>query len=321
MQFIHAYYDFRVAPLTFDFAWFVAVAASHARRRQAVLSMTLYYPSFRQLFDIEKTYGSGYQHWRLNNIAVRLCHLCPDIYEVISNRSNRVVMATPAIPEGYHPSAVRTDLAIAQMPCTHNDLEAAIVGVTDRVFFKNTDYSASWFQKRFGSDKVVTMSIRRTPHGSQSRNTPLDVWRSVQAGLSAGGYRVVTIPDQDDYLGGKWQPDPRWEEVPEATMDLDLRLALFRHSHGVLGWSGGNSYLLPLCGARFITFGQWNESNPESSRDFLSRKGPPLGTQPLWFDQRSQRYDWKAAGEVTSDYILSVAKPWLDGLEPRGTPT
>lgn len=319
MKILNAYYDLRAAPLTFDFAWYLAVAACHARLSDSSLSVTLFYPQFRQAGFVEKGYSAGYRHWRLNNIAVRMCHLCPDVVEVISNRSKVLNFVKPVFPESYDPQNVDMS-GFTRIPCTHNDLEAVIDGVADHVFFRSTDFADRWFRNRFGDERVVVLNIRRTEHGFNQRNTPLEVWRAVYRVLTASGYRVVTMPDQDEILGGPRVVMDDWEEVPEASMDLDIRLALFRNAFGVVGWSGGNSALLPLCGARFITFGQWNEASPMTNRKFLSRKGPRLGSQPTWFDTSHQRYDWCAGQDVTADYVLAVVRPWLAGLEPRALP-
>lgn len=313
MTLLFAYYDFRVAALTFDFAWFLAIASCESRKRKMGLSVTLLNPFYRQKVEVEKGYSEGYQSWRFHNIAVRLCYLCPDVFEVTSNRSEHLRFSGPVFPANYDPNKVNLATDITQMPCTHNQLEMAISGVENKVFFKSSAYADEWFAKKFSGSKVVVMNFRQTQYNAD-RNTPVDLWAEVYRAVRAQGYRVVVIPDQDSYLAGE-PLNPEWEVVPEACMDLDLRLALYRGARGVLAWAGGTNSLLPLCGARFMTFGIWNEGNVVSNKAFLARKGPAWGTQPPWFDYRRQRYDWQAAEATTAAYVLSQALPWLAGLE------
>jgi hypothetical protein len=192
-------------------------------------------------------------------------------------------------------------------------------GLEDRNIFKSSEYADAWFARQFGAAPVVTMSVRATYY-STGRNTPLELWYQVYRALVATGYRVLVIPDQDDYFGEKAYNRFDWEVVGDACLDIDLRLALYRNSLGVVAWNGGPSALLPICGANFTAFGVWNEASTVACRAFFARKGPRFQEQPHWFIPGRQRYDWRESSEVTAEYIIEQSLPWLASLDQRRQP-
>ncbi len=311
MQVLHVYYDFRVAPLTFDFAWFLAIAATEARKNKSVIHLNLFRPWMRKASDIEKGYSDGYQEWRFSNIVVRLAELCPDVVKIDINKSNQVTLYEPRFPPDYHPNSVNVADSKTGIPITHRDLDRANPAVTGSKFYKHTAYAQDWFNYRFGTSPTVVMTYRHTPH-NPDRNTPVKLWDTLHSSIQATGYQVVVVPDQDQYLEDGLDKGLGWSLVPEAAMDLDLRFSLYANSHATISWANGTSSgLLPLCKSRFMSFGHWNESNRVASRDFFNRKGPAWNEQPIWFDKNTQIYDWKEVSELTADYVSQKSLEWL----------
>ncbi len=313
MKILYVYYDLRVAPLSFDFAWYLAVACATAEQQDSKLSVTLFYPFFRNSNSIEKGFDAGYRMWKLHNVLVRLCSLCPRVVEVVCNGSQRIDFRTPHFPTSYHPATVDVSSGLTPLPLTHNHLDVAMMGMKNKVVFESTAYADRWFRARFGQKKVVMMSVRTTPHNAP-RNAPLVVWYGVYLALRNAGYHCVIIPDQDDYLATREYKAHDWEVVEEASIDLDLRLAIYRNALCAVTWTGGATAPLLLCGAAFMMFGIWNESSVVSSKEFMSRKGPTFGVQPPWFDPERQIYDWTPAEQVSTEYVLDKALPWMAKL-------
>ena len=313
MKILHAYYDLRIAPLSFDFAWYLGVACAEAERQDARLSVILFYPFFRKSNLIEKGYRSGYHMWKLHNVLVRLCHLCPRVVEVVCNGSHRVYLREPHFPASYNPGNVDLSSTLTPLPLTHKHLDAAMMGIKNRVIFESSAYADGWFRARFGQKKIVVLNIRTSPHNAL-RNASLALWYDVYMGIRRAGHHCVIIPDQDDYLAAQQYKAYDWEVIEEASMDLDLRLAAYRNALCAVTWTGGTTAPLLLSGAAFMMFGIWNESSAVSSKEFMSRKGPAFGIQPPWFHPARQIYDWAPGEFLTKDYVLDKALPWIAKL-------
>jgi len=313
MKLIYAYYDLRIAPLSFDFIHYLAIACAEARKQDALLSVTLFYPSFRQSNFIELGYKGEYKNWKLSNVLVRICHLCPTVVEVTTNRSTQLRFSTPHYPPSYSPVTVDLSSGRTPLPITHHELDAAMVSLEDRVIYRSTDYADAWFKNKFGEEPLIVMTIRTT-HLNAQRNAPLDIWYKAYRAITNAGYRCAVIPDQDDYLGPQAYTQFDWTVIGEASLDLDLRLALYRNSFANVAWSSGTAGLFALCGANFMIFGIWNEANPTSNRSFIERKGPRFQQQPPWFHPVRHRYNWHPAEQVTADYLIDTTLTWLQEL-------
>ena len=77
------YYDFRVAPLTFDFAIYLGIlcGTSHEMRASSI-ALNLIVPWFRNSNFIEKDYMEGYREWKLLNVIMKMVSLVPAITDV-----------------------------------------------------------------------------------------------------------------------------------------------------------------------------------------------------------------------------------------------
>lgn len=311
MKLLHAYYDLRAAPLSFDFAWFLACAVARARLRDMKLAIHLFRPQFRRTSALEHGYGEGYLDWRFSNIIVRLCELCPDVVDIQINKTTTIKISDPYYPESYHPLRVDTQSGVTRIPISPGDYERETGGRLDQPVFRCTEYARRW-ARQFATDApIIILTVRHTPHNS-GRNTPVCVWNDVYDSLCHRGFNVLTIPDQDEILNEMENHGVEWNAVPEAAMDLDLRLAFYESAALTITWSNGTgSGLLPLCDARFIAFGIWNEKNNVSTKSFFERRGIVFGRQPNWLESRRQWFDWTASDDLTADYILSVVDKWL----------
>ena len=77
------YYDFRVAPLTFDFAIYLGIlcGTSHEMRASSI-ALNLIVPWFRNSNFIEKGYMEGYREWKFQNVIMKMVSLVPAITDV-----------------------------------------------------------------------------------------------------------------------------------------------------------------------------------------------------------------------------------------------
>lgn len=311
MKLLHVYYDFRVAPLTFDFTIFLAAAVAKARRADAKISMNLFRPYFRRINPIERGYSPEYMEWRFSNIIVRLCELCPDIVSININRTNNIRLDAPIYPVDYHPLKVNVNVGKTQIPVLPVDLERETLGAPAPTVFKSTGYAREWALRRMADKPTVVATIREAAHNS-GRNTPQTLWTEVAEELAARGYQVLMIPDQDVVLSKSGLDSHATHIAWEAALDLDLRIALYETAALTMSWSGGaGGGLLPFCDSRFVVFGVWNEANPVSNRAYLVRKGMPIGSQPSWLNPETQYYDWVEHNALSTEHVVATLEKWL----------
>jgi hypothetical protein len=125
-------------------------------------------------------------------------------------------------------------------------------------------------------------------------------------------WNVVVIPDQDDVLGSYKAKEYPWVLLPEASVDLELRFALYERAETNIAWNGGLTSLLMLSDSNYAIFGIWNESNAVAGRSIFERKGPTFGAQLPWAISGRQILDWTHSPEVSSHYVLSVVSKAVD---------
>jgi hypothetical protein len=324
MASINAFYDLRVAPLTFDFLTYLQILQVHLiRSGTATADLCLIASEYRRASWIEKSYAqdSGYEDRKLLNCILTVAALSPFVRDVLLHRGGyRLATNNHSYPLGFDPETVQGHSPIAMLPCTNGALARAwseagrpklgnVVRPTAR---------AERLASETAGSKYVTLSLRTTPH-NHSRNTPLPLFYELYSRLSLAfpDIRFIVIPDQDDYFFAKTAWQYPWELDLGACFDFDLRVAFYKNAVLNIGWTGGITSVLWYSDFPYVYFGQWNESNPISSRDFFNRKGPAIGDQLPWSISGTQWLDWTEASELTSDFCYEKCRSSINNALGR----
>jgi hypothetical protein len=175
--------------------------------------------------------------------------------------------------------------------------------------FKSKEVVKSWVTSRYGTfDVCLTL---RTAIQKPGRNINLSEWYALYTEIQKRGLRVVVVPDHDDIYGAKEYRRYDWTCIEEAGADLEYRLATYELAKKNISWACGMYTLLFFSGAHFLILGKHDNSEATSSKSFLDRKGPPLGSQFPWADPGNQIIDWTERAELTGEKLIEISMDYL----------
>ena len=111
------FYDFRVAPLSFDFAVFLAIGTAEAQRYgSSSIDLWLIRPHFRRNNEIEDTYAREYDQWKFNNVILKLASFTNNIRNTFIIKGGQFDMPKNKYPQNYDPNNVALKSAHSQIP-------------------------------------------------------------------------------------------------------------------------------------------------------------------------------------------------------------
>jgi hypothetical protein len=300
------YYDLRVSPITFDSAVFLATAVGAGQLAGfSRFEVHIVANAFRNVTPRERSYDLAQKIWRLNNIVMRLARLIPQVEGVGVWQGSELYLSPHRYPDNYDPNRpVATSYGFP-------GLLSVFKAGGDPQPFRASDYARAWAKNRLGGDETIVMAVRSGDF-NQNRDANLVQWFELYKHLTQKGLKVVVIPDQFDVLFGRTAWQFGWDLAPEAAIDLDLRLALYQSCHANVAWTGGHTALMWLSKSRFIIFGSWNQSNYVSTSEWYESQGVPVGSHPPFLQKDRQVFDWREAGSVSTDYLVSESERFLN---------
>src|SRR5260370_37506415 len=310
---LFAFYDLQVAPVTFDFLWFLA-AADLERRRLGLKSVHVgivpggHDGVRRERDDYELAIDATARQARIQNILIQACRVLPSCggLTLATSRTEaaflRSVVARHILPVDY-------ELALPVFPGPHSCLQAAHQGQSDigclRAPAEELRAVDAWAKTHAGSRRLVAITLRRDSF-LPARNSNLPAWVAFARGLDASRYCPVFVPDTNDTIEGL--PKELWDFVvfPEAAWNVPLRMALYEHAFMNLGVNNGPMGLAWL-NARvcYATLKIETADVPQSSLGFIRSFGFEPG-KSLPFATPLQRSVWK---DDTEEAITKPFRP------------
>ena len=292
---LHAFYDFRVAPHSFDVATFLVEAERERLDRQLdSIHVVIVSPSnqreYRSYFmphlDVERA------RWRLNNIILPSCRLLPsvqtvtvcddgDLPEWILRQSTEnlfpenYTLETPLPANPFPPVTIASNLGQS-----FQFIEASP---------QARQYARQWLDTRANGRKCVPITLRESPYNPQ-RNSDLTVWGQIAQHLRAAGHFPFILRDIDKALDDY---PPEFEEIsscPEAVFNLELRMALYEESHICAFVANGPAWACSLNrNVQYLYFvtGDWVDTNPPG----MHKLGIGVGRTPP-FANHFQKWLW-----------------------------
>ena len=314
---LYAFYDLGVAPITFDFLWFL-VGADIARRSAQLAKVHVVIvpgpsngfrdenPAYDAAIDVETRQA------RVSNVLIPACTLLPSMSGVTlaSSRDQAGELATIAgeriFPTSYSPAMPRYE-------GTRSCLEFARVTGGEIAVLRSTAYSRlmveRWLETRAGARRVVTITLRQYAYLPE-RNSDLAAWAGFARAVAARGYFPVVIPDTEQILAENQQPLQGLELYHEAAWNLGLRMALYERAYMNLGVNNGP---LGLCWlnakTRYLTFKILAGNAPQVTKEYMEYLGFPIG-ESLPFATPFQRWIWQPDDEatITREFDLMAAR-------------
>ena len=302
---LFAFYDLKVAPVTFDFLWFLA-AADLQRRRSGLKSIhVVIVPGphdglRRERDDYDVMVDVQARQARIHNVLVQACRVLPSCggLTVATSRRQaaflRSVVARHVLPADY-------ELALPVFPGPQSCLEAARDGEPGiaclRAPAEELRAVDAWANAHAGPRRLVTITLRRYGY-MPARNSNLSAWVAFARGLDASRYCPVFVPDTNDTIEGLPEELRDFAVFPEAAWNIALRMALYERAFLNLGVNNGPMGLAWLnARVRYATLKIETADVPQSTLGFLRsfgfepRKSLPFATllqEWVWEDDTEE---------------------------------
>lgn|GEM_PF-2444114 len=292
---LRAYYDFAVVPVSysvFDFLYLAEIERIH-RKLDALEFVVVAntgdgFRSDSSIWPIEE------KRFRLTNIVLRAGNLLPSCRRTV-----------------YHPT--RGDAAADFQPDAHifpNDYsvenpitEYEDIGVflalyqgkrlgTFRAPSESVQRVEAWLAANAGERKPVVITIRNYPH-EPLRNSNIPEWVRFAKSLDPNVYCPIFVRDTNDVFGKPNEELGEFLQFDPASVDIDLRLALYEKAYINLFADTGPTVLCMLDDiTRSIRFKVVPDVNPSGSVGHFLRRGYGPGME--WVSSNSfQRTVWE----------------------------
>jgi hypothetical protein len=295
-----AFYDLQVAPVTFDFLWFLAAADLERRRLRLKSVHVVIVPGGhdgvrRERDDYELVIDATARQARIQNILIQACRVLPSCsgLTLATSRAEaaflRSVVARHILPVDYEP-------ALPVFPGPHSCLQAAHQGQGGiaclRAPAEELRAVDAWAKSHAGSRRLVAITLRRYSY-MPARNSNLPAWVAFARGLDASRYCPVFVPDTNDTIEGLPKELRDFVVFPEAAWHVPLRMALYERAYINLGVNNGPMGLAWL-NARvcYATLKIETADVPQSSLGFIRSFGFEPG-KSLPFATPLQEWVWE----------------------------
>gem|GEM_PF-1331622 len=320
-----AFYDLKVAPVTFDFLWFLVSADALRREMDLASTHVVIVPGpheglRREEPIYEKTVDLEARRWRIHNVLIGAAPLLPscsslsilgarDEAAFLRNRIGHRVyprLYEPALPVSPHPSDC---LDIARR-------HSGPIGVL-RATVQGLRYVDRWLSVRSKGRRVLTVTLRDYEFG-RDRSSNTHAWVEFCRGLDESIYFPVFVPDTEKSLE---YPSPQlsgFSHFTETSWNVGLRMALYERAWLNLGVNNGPMGLCWLNDrTRYLTFKMVTPTVPQATRKALVG----LGFEPdqsLPFATPLQRWVFEDDTlEVIARHFLSMVKA-IEAIESSG---
>ena len=316
---LYAFYDLGVAPITFDFLWFL-VGAELERQRLGVhgVHVVIVPGPHRGLrkepAELENCLDPSERRARVNTVLVPACAFLSRLagVTIASSRGQAaqlVQLACGAVfPTRYEPAF--PSYPGPQEPLRAAREDGARVGVL-RATAADLRAVDEWLAARGCQARVVTITLRNYGYVPE-RNSNLVAWREFGRRLDPGRFSVVFVPDTSQCLAGGVMGLQDFPVSVEAAMVLGLRMALYERAYLNLGVNNGPMGLCWLNDqTRYITFKMLSDAAPHTTPEYMEFLGFKIG-ESLPFATPWQRWVWQ---DDDLEVIESIFAKMLSRLE------
>lgn len=295
-----AFYDLGVAPVTFDFLWFL-VGADLERRRRALNGIRIIIVpgpnrGLRQeRLDYERVIGLEERRARVSNVLLPACRLLPSVVGITVAPSRAVADSLvisaggQVFPADYEPGLPyypRADICLAA--ARHGEQPIGALCATRY----DGDAVRHWLEAHDCRLRVVTITLRSYAY-MPARNSNHGAWLAFAKHLDRTRFSPVFVPDTSQTLDGLPEEFRAFPVFSEAAWNLGLRMALYEQAYLNLGVNNGPMGLCWLNErTRYLTFKMLTESVPQTTAAYVASHGFELGAS-LPFATPYQRWVWE----------------------------
>lgn len=296
---LHVYLDTRVLPVTYDVIKYMVFCNAVAKKNNIErIHVHIVAVGFRQLTPRDFGTSDPEKRSRVKNIFIGLSFLFPRVCAVDYSEVAPETVCFPCLPEKYNPfSPPRVPYGFDLLEnISSQGLPIKILRPTNAGLFKT--------QAIRNGGRYATMTLRKSLWDA-ARDGALEIYYAAYKKLEATlNCKIIVVPDYDDVFIGQQYKNYPWSSFEGASVDQDVRVALYSESLVNICMAGGTASLAYLVEAPFISFGNLNNKSPVGNLEFYKRSNIKIGWQPSWFGS-THRFDWREASEVDVEHIVS----------------
>ena len=248
---LNVYYDTKFAPITFDFATYLVVADCYRQFNKIdYISLNIMFKNFRKRTERELIYNEDEMNWRVKHILLNVSHLLPSVKQIEYSKFNISSLKFPFFPPNYPPRRQDPPYVIPYLAKELFYFKDKNINIKP---FHSTKQASYFISNIISSQKIITITLRSSSV-QEERNSILEEWYKFYKFLISRDYKVLVIPDFEDFMTKKSFSKYDWEVFYPAIFDLDLRLALYENSHDNYIVSNGIAQILIHSNAPYKLF-------------------------------------------------------------------
>lgn len=295
---LYAFYDLGIAPITFDFLWFLAGAEIERRRLALPTIHVIIVPGReeglrREREDYDRAIDAQERRRRIDSILMPAAALLPTVAGVAAAATRleaeeiRWKAGQSVFPPKYE---IGAPLYTGALFCLAAPADTPIASL--RAVASDLKTIDEWLAAHGAHGRVVTITLRGYRY-MPARNSNLTAWSTFARRLTSEGYWPVVIPDTDQVIGGLPAELEGLTVATEAAINVRLRMALYERAWLNLGVNGGPMGLCWLNErTRYITFKILTQGVPQASASYVASHGFALG-KSLPFATAFQKWVWE----------------------------
>jgi hypothetical protein len=299
-------------PCNYDAATFLVIAKSEADRLGKEPHI-IFAPGFsKEGFQKphKKAYNAEEMKFRLNHILFPLCYSLGLGFTYCRTRKHAEKIYYSS-EDTFFPYEYEVD-----NPPVKLDRSCSLCHILEqhnkhKLFFpKPTQFAVDLIKKEFPYPPVV-ITLREAPYG-QGRNSNLEEWDKFAAYVEDSN-NVVFVRDtskcNDVFVSSATDNLFFMETIPLASIDLDVRLALYKYAKINFTVGGGPIVLCHYStDVPYRTFKLHSNQHGSSHEKFLESMGFPIGSQFPWHTE-NQKIIWE---DDTFENLKREYDNWLE---------
>lgn len=327
-------YDLAAAPLTFDFATYLAAAEIERRARGfAGINVIFVLGPFHGVRRETPAYEALLDHharlWRLRHILIPMLAFMPSVrgHALCADRRQATALIA-GDPKRLYPSDYRVFLP--RQPAPADLREHARRGTTIWPLFRATEHGRrladEFLAREVGGRRAVVITLRSSDV-APARNSNVASWLAFADGLDRSLYAPIFLYDSDTILRTPTLP-PHHLVCEAASWNLELRMGLYERAWLNMALMHGP---MELCwyseGARYLIFMPVG-ADTVTSPDALREAGHDIGCD-LEFATPCQHLVWRtdelaairsSFAEMEARILALAASGIMAGSTARQTP-
>ena len=288
---LHAVYDLRCSPITFDFCNYLAISYMISKvNKSDKMNLVIRADSFRNMTPREKAYTMEDRNWRVGNLLLEVSKCCFIVQNISVLRDNALqeVVIKNMVPLGYDPIrriGVPYLLAQVKKAFAHSGIHPLL--------FRPSPSAVAMVDRLIGQKPFITLTLRQASF-DKSRNCDLVAWAEAAREFSSShGINVFLLPDQDDVLADRQAFSFDWSILEFTGFSLDLRLAVMSRAVQNFVSSGGMAAPLWYSNLRYVMFNIVHDGHYVADLNYLRNSAGLSPGDSLAWATSGQVFEWE----------------------------